>query len=581
MAKQYDLVIRNGMVADGLGSDLIQADLAIANGRIAAVGSVTGKGAEEIDASGLLVTPGFVDIHTHYDGQATWDDRLLPSSWHGVTTLVMGSCGVGFAPVRRGDHEALIDLMEGIEDIPGTALHEGLTWEWETFREYLELLGKRQYDVDIGAILPHGPLRLYVMGERATKLEMANGEDIAEMRELARDAIAAGALGFSTSRSFNHKSTRGDLTPSFRAAEEELRNIALGLSDAGSGVLQWMSDFHDEERDEEYGMLQRIVAQSGRPMSVSVGQTYDQPEVWRQTMQVIGNAREAGLEIRAQIAPRPVGVILGLTATNHPFRGCPSFEAIDDLPLAEKVAAMRDPNMRRTLVEEASSGKGNTLIRYTPSRLFPMGEQPDYGKNPDNSVQAIADKTDQNVYDLIYDLLLEEEGANLLFFAAVNYFDHNFDAIREMLSDPAAIVGIGDGGAHVGSISDASFPTTSLTMWGLKDTETGLSLPDIIRRQTSEPAKAVELFDRGVIAPGMKADLNIIDIDRLSVKRPYVAYDLPAGAKRLLQRADGYVATIVSGVVTYRNGEATGALPGRLVRGSQHPETSHNQQLLA
>lgn len=569
MTSQYDLIIRNGLVADGLGSDLFPADVAIKDGHIAAVGSIADKGTEEIDAAGLLVTPGFVDIHTHYDGQATWDDRLLPSSWHGVTTLIMGSCGVGFAPVRPSDHQSLIDLMEGIEDIPGTALHEGLTWEWETFRDYLELLGKREYDVDIGTILPHGPLRLYVMGERASRLEMANAADVAQMREIARDAISAGALGFSTSRSINHKSTSGDLTPSFRAAEEELSNIALGLSDAGAGVLQWMSDFHDQEREEEYGMLQRIVEQSGRPMSVSVGQTYDQPDVWRQTMSVIGKARKNGLQIRAQIAPRPVGVILGLTATNHPFRGCPSFQKIDDLPLSEKVSLMRDPHVRRALIDEAGTGQGHTPIRYTPSRLFPMGDRPDYGQDPESSVQAIADRTNCNVFDVTYDLLLEDEGANLLFFAAANYFDHNFDAIREMLSDPASIIGIGDGGAHVGMISDASFPTTALTMWGLKESETTLSLPDVIRRQTSEPAKAVELFDRGIIAPGMKADINVIDIDQLSVKRPYVSYDLPAGAKRLLQRADGYVATIVSGVVTYRNGEATGALPGRLVRGAQ------------
>lgn len=562
MLSRYDLVVRGGTVADGLGSDLAVADVAVIGGQIAAVGRIEEAGAEEIDARGKLVTPGFVDIHTHYDGQVTWDSRLSPSSWHGVTTVVMGNCGVGFAPVRVGDQNTLIELMEGIEDIPGTALHDGLSWDWESFGDYLDALDGRAYDVDVCAQLPHGPLRLYVMRERATRLEDATPEDIARMRELAQEAIEAGALGFTTSRSFNHKSVTGDLTPTYRAREDELTGIALGLKAAGKGVLQWVSDWLEGE--EEYRMIERIVRESGRPMSISVGQSSHNPEAWRQTLAMISTAREQGLDLTAQVASRPIGVILGLTASSHPFLGLETFAPLATKPLAEQLAAMKDAGFRARLVSEADQAGA----RYSYSRMFPIGDQPDYGQDPAQSIAGLAERSGRSPNELIYDLMLEEDGANLLFWAAVNYHDHSYDALREMQAHKDTVLGLSDGGAHVGMIADASFPTSALAIWGRPRPE-GIGIPEVIRRQTSATAKTVGLLDRGIIAPGMKADLNVIDFKRLNLERPFLVYDLPAGAKRLLQRAQGYEVTIVSGVPTYRNGVATGGLPGKLVRGPQ------------
>lgn len=566
MAKEFDLIIRNGNVADGLGSPLVEADVAISGGKIAVVGEVDGAAAEEIDATGLLVTPGFVDIHTHYDGQATWESRLAPSSSHGVTTVVMGNCGVGFAPVRAEDHQKLIELMEGVEDIPGTALHDGLTWDWETFGDYLDLLEQRSFDVDVCTQIPHAPLRLYVMGERAIRLEDATPEDSAKMRGLAREAIEAGALGFSTSRSVRHKSITGNLIPSYRATEDELTEIAMGLKEIGRGVLEWVSDYAPEERDAEYGMILRLVEKSGRPMSVNIGQVYSNPEGWRRTLEMISQGRAAGLPLLGQAAPRPVGIILGLTSSNPPFEHCPSFRKIADEPLAKQVAALRDPALRQAILTEASSAPRE----YTASRLFPMSDRPDYASEPSNSVAAIAEREGRSADEVIYDLMLEDDGRNLLFHAMANYLDHNYDVLREMVHHPGTVLGLGDGGAHVGTISDASFTTTALTLWGRDwGNKDGSDLVDVIRRQTSATAAAVGLCDRGVIAPGMKADVNIIDLDELAVERPFIAYDLPSGAKRLLQHARGYKATIVSGIVTYRDGIAAGPLPGRLVRGAQ------------
>ncbi len=572
MSAEYDLVIRNGSVADGRGGPLVVADVAVRNGTIVAFGKVDGKGAEEIDARGKLVTPGFVDIHTHYDGQATWDARLNPSSWHGVTTVVMGNCGVGFAPVRKADHNRLIELMEGVEDIPGAALHEGLKWNWESFGEYLDAVEQMPHDIDIGAQLPHGALRVYVMGERGAKLEPATDEDIAQMRVLAADAMRAGALGFSTSRTLNHKTVKGDPTPSLKATEAELHGIAMGLKDAGSGVIEMISDFNQPDLDTEFGMIRRLVEESGRPLTMSLAQGLTSAEGWRRILTNIETAADAGLPIKAQVAPRPIGVLLGLQGTINPFIAHKAFQEIKDKPLAQKVAAMRDAKFREQILSEsAEREKAHPLARGIMAfeRMFPLGNPPNYEPPKDTSIAAMAERSNRTAADIAYDLLLEDEGRAFLFSPFANYANYNLDCCGEMIAHKDCVMGLGDGGAHVGIISDASFATYLLTHWGRDRGKGMFDLGYLVKRQTLDTARAVGLLDRGVIAPGMKADLNVIDMDTLAVEAPGMAYDLPAGGKRLLQGAKGYDATIVSGQVIYRHGEPTGALPGKLVRGPQ------------
>ena len=573
MTSSFDLVIRGGEVADGLGGALISADVAIRDGLIVEVGQLTGSGKQEIDARGLLVTPGFVDIHTHYDGQVMWDSQLAPSSWHGVTTAVMGNCGVGFAPVRTRDHERLIELMEGVEDIPGAALHEGLGWGWESFADYLDAVERRPHDIDVCAQLPHGALRVYVMGERAARLEAATPDDIAQMRRLAAEAMRAGALGFSTSRSMNHRSIKGDPIPSLRATRDELMGIALGLRDAGRGVLQFISDFNAPSLEVEFAMLRELVEVSGRPMSISLAQRHSSSRGWRKLLDLVGDAVAAGLTMRAQVAPRPIGVLFGLQGSRNPFSACPSFKAeVAALPLAGKVERLRDPLLRARLLVEIEALQGDSMgLRLTAfDRIFPFGDPPDYEPAASSSLAAQAVSRGVSAAELAYDLLLEDEGRAFLFAPFANYADYNLDACREMLDDPNTVVGLGDGGAHVSIISDGSFPTYLLTHWGRDRPQGRFDLAWLVKRQTSATARAVGLLDRGVIAPGMKADLNVIDMAKLGLSAPVMSADLPAGGKRLLQRASGYVATVVSGVPVYRDGQATGALPGRLVRGPQH-----------
>ena len=573
MTSSFDLVIRGGEVADGLGGALRSADVAVRDGRIVEVGKLTGSGKQEIDARGLLVTPGFVDIHTHYDGQVMWDSQLAPSSWHGVTTAVMGNCGVGFAPVRTRDHERLIELMEGVEDIPGAALHEGLGWGWESFADYLDAVERRPHDIDVCAQLPHGALRVYVMGERAARLEAATPDDIAQMRRLAAEAMRAGALGFSTSRSMNHRSIKGDPIPSLRATRDELMGIALGLGDAGRGVLQFISDFNAPSLEVEFAMLRELVEVSGRPMSISLAQRHSSSRGWRKLLDLVGDAVAAGLTMRAQVAPRPIGVLFGLQGSRNPFSACPSFKAeVAALPLAGKVERLRDPLLRARLLVEIEALQGDSMgLRLTAfDRIFPFGDPPDYEPEASSSLAAQAVSRGVSAAELAYDLLLEDEGRAFLFAPFANYADYNLDACREMLDDPNTVVGLGDGGAHVSIISDGSFPTYLLTHWGRDRPQGRFDLAWLVKRQTSDTARAVGLLDRGVIAPGMKADLNVIDMAKLGLSAPVMSADLPAGGKRLLQRASGYVATVVSGVPVYRDGQATGALPGRLVRGPQH-----------
>jgi N-acyl-D-aspartate/D-glutamate deacylase len=570
MAHEFDLVIRNGRVADGRGGALWDGDVAVTGGKIAAIGKFAGTGREEIDAKGRLVTPGFVDIHTHYDGQATWDAHLNPSSWHGVTTVVMGNCGVGFAPVHKADHTRLIELMEGVEDIPGAALHEGLKWNWESFGEYLDAVEETPHDIDIAAQLPHGALRVYVMGERGANLEPATPDDIAQMRRIAADAMRAGALGFSTSRTLNHKTVKGDPTPSLRATEEELHGIALGLKDAGSGVIELISDWPDLEQ--EFGMVRRLVESSGRPLTLSLAQGHNSAHGWRKILGLIEKSSADGLPIKAQVAPRPIGVLLGLQGTINPFITHTAYQSIKDKPLAEKVAVMRDPAFRAKILEESvARQKGHPLARGIMAfdRMFPLGDPPNYEPPKETSIAAMAERSNRTASEIAYDLLLENEGKAFLFSPFANYAEYNLDHCGEMIAHKDCVMGLGDGGAHVGIISDASFATYLLTHWGRDRGHGMFDIGYLVKRQTMDTARAVGLNDRGVIAPGLKGDLNIIDMDKLEVEAPSMAYDLPAGGKRLLQGAKGYDATIVSGEVIYRNGKATGALPGKLIRGPQ------------
>jgi N-acyl-D-aspartate/D-glutamate deacylase len=570
MAK-VDLVVRGGAVADGLGSPIFEADVAIDGGRIVEVGTIAASGREEIDAKGLLVTPGFVDIHTHYDGQAVWDSRLAPSSWHGVTTAVMGNCGVGFAPVRAPDRDVLIELMEGVEDIPGTALHEGLDFSWESFGDYLDALESRPRDIDLAAQLPHGALRVYVMGERAVRLEPATLDDIAAMRALSAQAMRDGALGFTTTRSMNHRTVKGDPTPSLRAAADELEGIALGLKDAGCGVLQFISDFDPSSLEAEFGMLRQVARASGRPLSVSIAQRHGPgSDLWRDLLDRIAAANAEGIEMRGQVAPRPIGILLGLQGSASPFLVCPSYREMLKAPLPEKLARLRDPQVRAKLMDEfenrTSRGRRH-LVDF--DNMFPLGEVPDYEPAAETSVGRQAERAGVKPHELALDLMLKDEGRAFLYSPFANYAEKSLDVVRQMLTDPHTVVGLGDGGAHVSVIADASFPTYLLSHWGRDRKQGRLDLSWLVKRQTADTARAVGRLDRGVIAPGLKGDLNVIDFDRLGLEAPTMVGDLPAGGRRLLQKARGYAASIVSGEVVYREGESTGALPGRLVRGPQ------------
>jgi len=571
MTGTHDLVVRGGTVADGTGGELRAADVAIDGGRISAVGRVAGAGRAEIEAKGLLVTPGFVDIHTHYDGQATWDSYLAPTSWHGVTTAVMGNCGVGFAPVRPADHERLIELMEGVEDIPGAALHEGLAWNWEGFPEYLDALESRPRDIDLCAQLPHGALRVFVMGERGARLEPANAADIAEMRRLTEAAMRAGAIGFSTSRTLNHRTVKGEPTPSLRAEEAELMGIALGMRDAGQGVIEMISDFDQPDQATEFAMIRRLAEASGRPLSLSLAQAHRAPDGWRGLLQRIDNAAADGLAIRAQVAPRAIGLLLGLQASVNPFSSLASSKAIAGESFEARLALFRDAGFRDRLLSEAAEANAadprHRLLNF--KMMFPLGDPVNYEPAETESLVNLAAARDMAPAALAYEKLLEDGGRQFLYAPFANYARYNLDACGDMIGAANTVMGLGDGGAHVGIIADASFPTYLLTHWGRDRAHGRFDIATLVKRQTADTARAVGLLDRGVIAPGLKADLNIIDFDKLALERPIMEFDLPAGGKRLLQKARGYRHTIVSGIETYRDGTATGALPGRLVRGAQ------------
>ena len=567
---EYDLVIRNGFLVNGSGAPGHVADVAIQSGRVAEVGVVSGTGAEEIDARDKLVAPGFVDIHTHYDGQVTWGDALSPSSNHGVTTAIMGNCGVGFAPVRDQDHDRLIRLMEGVEDIPFPVLAEGLPWNWESFPDYLDSLEDRAFDIDFGAQLPHAALRVYVMGDRGANREDATDADIDAMSALAKAAVEAGALGFSTSRTLNHRTSDGQPTPTLTASEQELTGIAMALGAAGKGVLQFVSDFNDPEK--EAAMLRRIVERSGRPLSVSLAQADVAPEGWKHLLASIEGAVADGLDMRAQVGPRPVGLLLGLELTLNPFSGHPVYQTIAQDPFETRRATLRDPAFRERLLNDEPDADNPFVksILRSFGKMFVLGDPPDYEPTADKTVAAIAAARGTSPEAVALDLMLADDGRGMLYLPFLNYAQGSLDPVRTMLESPASLPGLSDGGAHVGMICDGSFPTTLLTHWA-RDRTRGEKLPleFLIKRQCHDTAAWVGLKDRGLLQPGYRADLNVIDFDGLTLHTPYIVRDLPAGGRRLMQSADGYEATIVAGQVIQRHGEATGAKPGRLVRGAQ------------
>lgn len=562
---QPDLVIRGGRVVDGSGSEPFTADVAVSDGRITTIGSVTKHGREEIDADGCVVTPGFVDIHTHYDGHITWASRLRPSSNHGVTTVVTGNCGVGFAPCRAEDRERLIRLMEGVEDIPEAVMKAGLPWRWESFEDYLDFIALREYDVDVAVQLAHAPLRVFVMGERGAAREPATERDMLAMQLLARSAIEAGALGFSTSRTLNHRASDGSLTPGLTASWAELIAIARGLRQARAGVIQFISDFDDI--DAEFELVRTLLRESTRPLSLSLMQFPHAPRRWRELLDRIeGTSGE--LPLKAQVCGRPVGLLAGLSLSFHPFSFCPSYLEIAHLPLAEKVRAMRDPARRSRILGEFPPQSDMPVAPFLTrlDNVFRMSDTPNYEPSAMDSFDAEARSRGIPPAELVYDVLVAGDGGEILYIPSLNYVDYDRSAMQAMMDHPDTLLGLGDGGAHCGIVCDASLQTYMLSHW-VKSR--GMPLSEAVRRMTSQNAAAVGLRDRGSIALGQQADINIIDLDRIRLHRPHVVNDLPEGGRRVDQKADGYVATIVRGAVTYRDGVASGVLPGRLVRGAR------------
>jgi N-acyl-D-aspartate/D-glutamate deacylase len=552
----HDLVIRAGTVADGTGEPTRTADVAIDDGIVVEVGRV-GRGKREIDADGALVTPGFVDIHTHYDGQATWDSRFQPSSAHGVTTVVMGNCGVGFAPCRPADHGALIELMEGVEDIPGAVLNEGLPWTWETFDEYLDVLESVPHDLDFATQACHVPIRLWVMGQRGADRERATSAEIEAMGQLAAAAIESGALGFSTSRTKNHKTSKGAFTASLDAAREELVGIAEAVGATGKGMLQVVADMDDF--DDELTTFHEMMRASGRPLVLSVGQ-FAPGDGHLRRLEAISQANEQGMDMVGVVATRAIGVTIAIDGSANPWAASPTFRAVaanDDL------VALHQADVKRRILEETEAAGG---IRYPLDRVFSLAEIPDYEPAAEQSIAARAEREQRDAADVLYDLLLDGPA----YYPVVNYWSGDLDEVETMLTHPHAVPGLGDGGAHVSIISDASFPTTLLAHWG-RDRRRGdlLDVAWLVSRHTSATAATVGLLDRGLLVPGYKGDVNVIDFDNLAAHRPRIVGDLPAGGKRVMQSADGYVHTFVSGVEVYASGEATEELPGRLVRGAQ------------
>ena len=575
----FDLIIRNGTIIDGLGSPRYVADVALTAGRIVQIAStIVGEAHEVIDARGFFVTPGFVDIHTHFDGQATWDDLLEPTSGHGVTTIVMGNCGVGFAPVRPGSEEWLVQLMEGVEDIPGTALHEGITWGWETFPQYLDVLDKGTYSMDISAYVPHGSVRAYVMGDRGAKNEAATAQDISEMARIVQEAREAGAVGFSTSRTLNHKARDGEAVPGTFAALDELNGIADGLVAAGGGMFEVAPQGLEFDRPvflSEVEWMASLAERTGLPVSFAMLQNELNADSWREALEVVDRVNGKGGRMHPQIAARPFGMMIGWDGY-HFFQKRPTFMALaESLSSADLRAALAKPEVKAAILSEADEAPDaskqfdgiGVFMQNMLDKMYAMGETPDYEPGPEMLVTNMAAAAGVEPLSFAYDLLNQDGGRSFLMLPFFNYVGGSQDAIYEMLKHPATVSGLSDGGAHVRMICDASIPTYVLSHWA-RDRHRGpkLTLEEAVKVQTHDTAAVMGFDDRGQIAIGMKADLNIIDMDNLALGFPHAEDDLPAGGRRLLQTATGYVATIVNGVVTRRQGVDTGARPGRLVR---------------
>jgi len=567
----HDLVIRGGTVIDGTGAPARTGDVAVADGKIVEVGRVSGAARRTLDAGGLAVTPGFVDIHTHYDGQATWDSLLAPSCYHGVTTLVMGNCGVGFAPVRPDQHAFLIELMEGVEDIPGTALHEGISWEWETFPEFLDTLDRGRYALDLGTQVPHGAVRAYVMGERGAKNQPATPEDIAAMAAIVKEGIAAGALGFSTSRTIAHRAITGEPVPGTFAAEDELFGIGRAMGSLGRGIFEVAGAGAAGEDvaapKAELDWMRRLSAEIQRPVTFALLQVDAAPNLWRELLALSQDAAKDGAQVFPQVAGRPFGMLVGHQTKIHPFGGRPSYEALLLLPFEERIRRLRDPETKRRILAEGKALPSMLLTRL--HKFFPMGDPPRYEPTREESIAGIAEREGRDPEELLYDRMLARDGKELFLVPVLNYSEGSCDPIREMMLHPFAALGLGDGGAHCGIICDASIQTFVLTHW-VRDRTRGPKLPVefAVRRMTRDTAALYGFTDRGTLAPGQRADLNVIDLAKLELEAPVMVQDLPAGGQRFMQRARGYRATFVAGEQTIDRDEPTGALPGRLVRGS-------------
>lgn len=572
----YELVIRGGTIVDGLGGEPYVGDVAVADGIIARVGKVDEPGAREIDATGLLVTPGFVDLHTHYDGQAIWSDRLTPSSAHGVTTVVMGNCGVGFAPCRPEDHDVLVDVMAGVEDIPGVVMVDGLPWHWETFPEFLDALDAGRRDIDVAALLPHSPLRVYVMGRRGVDREPATAEDLEMMRKLATEAVQAGALGFASSRFTLHKTESGRPIPSYDADRAEIEAIARGVDDAGGGLIQFVPDLVAGDYEPVLRTVFEVAAEVGLPVTftLAIGNAGD--PFFLDALTMVEKANIDGADITAQIFPRPIGLVLGLELSGNPFVMYPSYQELASLPLAERVAEMRKPEVRERILSDQPVGEGHPLMFAAQAFewMFPLGDPPNYEPPRSESIASRARARGVSPLEEAYDRLLDDDGHAILLVTLANFRDGTLDTVAELIRREDVVLGLGDGGAHYGMICDASFPTYMLTHWSRDRASGRLAVAEAVRELTSVPARVAGLTDRGRIAVGYKADLNVIDHDAMRLHRPVITYDLPAGGRRLDQSAEGYVATVVSGEIIAENGTPTAARPGRLIRGRRPAPTA-------